>query len=158
MAWERVVAALSAAEQVKAVAARLKELNPDFDGAVVPTIENGVVRELAFNTDDVTDLSPVRVLSRLRALRCTGFGDRNSPLTDLSPLSGLPLRTLILAKGELFDLSPLQGMPLTEFKCYGTRVNDLSPLRGMNLRILNCDGLHVSDLSPLGECHLRLWT
>ncbi len=149
VAWERVVAALSAAEQVKAVAARLKELNPGFDGAVVPTIENDVVRELAFNTDDVTDLSPLRVLSRLRAVRCTGFGDRNSPLTDLSPLSGLPLRTLTLTKGELFDLSPLRGMPLTEFKCYGTRVNDLSPLQGMNLRILNCDGLHVSDLSPL---------
>ena len=148
-AWERVVAALSAAEQVRAVAARLKEMNPNFDGAVVPTIENGVVRELAFNTDDVTDLSPLRVLSRLRALKCTGFGDRNSPLTDLSPLSELPLRTLTLAKGELFDLSPLRGMPLTEFKCFGTRVNDLSPLRGMNLRILNCDGLHVSDLSPL---------
>ena len=57
-----------AAEQVKAVAARLKELNLRFDGAVVPTIENGVVRELEFNTDDVTDLRPVRVLSRLRAL------------------------------------------------------------------------------------------
>ncbi len=148
-AWERVVAALSASEQVKAVTARLKELNPSFDGAVVPTIENGVVRELTFNTDDVTDLSPVRALVRLRALKCTGFGDRNSPLTDLSPLSGLPLRTLVLAKGELFDLSPLQGMPLTEFKCHGTRVNDLSPLSGMKLRILNCVGLHVSDLSPL---------
>ena len=148
-AWERVVAALSAAEQVRAVGARLKELNPNFDGAVAPTIENGVVRELAFNTDDVIDLSPVRALGRLRAIKCSGFGDRNSPLTDLSPLSGLPLRTLVLAKGELFDLSPLHGMPLTEFKCYGTRVNDLSPLRGMNLRILNCDGLHVSDLRPL---------
>jgi eukaryotic-like serine/threonine-protein kinase len=148
-AWERVVAALSASEQVRAVTARLKELNPNFDALVVPTIENGVVRELALNTDDVTDLSPVRALGRLRALKCTGFGDRNSPLTDLSPLSGLPLRTLVLAKGELFDLSPLRGMPLTEFKCYGTRVNDLSPLAGMNLRILNCDGLHVSDLSPL---------
>jgi serine/threonine protein kinase/Leucine-rich repeat (LRR) protein len=149
VAWERVVAALSAAEQVKAVAARLKELNPGFDGAVVPIIENGVVRELAFNTDDVTDLSPLRVLSRLRALRCSGFGDRNSPLTDLSPLSGLPLRTLVLAKGELFDLSPLRGMALTEFSCYGTRVTDLSPLEGMKLRVLNLDSLRVSDLSPL---------
>ena len=68
LAWERVVAALSAAEQVRAVAARLKELNPNFDTAIVPTIENGVVRELEFNTDDVTDISPVRVLSRLRSL------------------------------------------------------------------------------------------
>ncbi len=64
-AWERVVAALSAAEQVRAVGARLKELNPNFDGAVVPTIENGVVRELEFNTDDVTDLSPVRAVRQV---------------------------------------------------------------------------------------------
>jgi serine/threonine protein kinase/Leucine-rich repeat (LRR) protein len=155
VAWERVVAALSAAEQVKAFAARLKELNPHFDGAVVPTIENGVVRELAFNTDDVTDLSPVRAFGRLRALKCSGFGDRNSPLTDLSPLSGLPLRTLVLAKGELFDLSPLRGMPLTEFSCYGTRVTDLSPLAGMKLRVLNCDSLRVSDFTPLQRMPLE---
>ena len=148
-AWERIVASLSAAEQVRAVAARLKELNPNFDGNLVPTIENGVVRELAFNTDDVTDISPVRALTRLRSLKCSGFGDRNSPLTDLSPLSGLPLRTLVLAKGELFDLSPLRGMPLTEFSCYGTRVTDLSPLEGMKLRVLNCDSIRASDLSPL---------
>src|SRR5262249_13080823 len=62
-AWERVVAALSAAEQVKALGARMKELNPNFDSPVVPTIENGVVRELAFNTDDVTDLSPLRAFT-----------------------------------------------------------------------------------------------
>jgi hypothetical protein len=42
LVWERVVAALTAAEQVRAVGARLRELNPNFDGAVVPTIENGV--------------------------------------------------------------------------------------------------------------------
>jgi Leucine-rich repeat (LRR) protein len=148
-AWERVVAALSATEQVKAVRARLKELNPNFDSPLVPVIEDGVVRELTFNTDDVTDISPVRALTRLRSLKCSGFGDRNSPLTDLSPLSGLPLRRLVLAKGELFDLSPLRGMPLTEFSCYGTRVTDLSPLEGMNLRVLNCDSIRASDLSPL---------
>jgi serine/threonine protein kinase/Leucine-rich repeat (LRR) protein len=148
-AWERVVAALSATEQVKAVRARLKELNPNFDSPLVPVIEDGVVRELAFSTDDVTDVSPVRVLTRLRSLKCSGLGDRNSPLTDLSPLSGLPLRRLVLAKGELFDLSPLRGMPLTEFSCYGTRVTDLSPLRGMDLRVLNCDSIRASDLSPL---------
>jgi eukaryotic-like serine/threonine-protein kinase len=155
-AWERVVAALSAAEQVKAVGARLKELNPNFDSTLVPTIENGVLRELAFNTDDITDISPVRGLTRLRALKCSGFGDRNSPLIDLSPLSGLPLRTLVLAKGELFDLSPLRGMPLTEFSCYGTRVTDLSPLAGMKLRVLNCDSLHVSDLTPLKGMPLEI--
>jgi Leucine-rich repeat (LRR) protein len=97
----------------------------------VPTIENGVVRELAFNTDDVTDISPVRGLTRLRALKCTGFGDRNSPLTDLSPLSGLPLRTLVLAKGELFDLSPLKGLDILRnmksLKTIGTDWNHVWP-------------------------------
>jgi Leucine-rich repeat (LRR) protein len=148
-AWERIVASLSAPEQVRAVAARLKELNPKFDGKLAPTIEEGVVRELAFNTDDITDISPMRGLTRLRSLKCSGFGDRNSPLTDLLPLSELPLRTLVLAKGEVFDLSPLRGMPLTEFSCYGTRVTDLSPLAGMNLRVLNCDSIRASDLTPL---------
>ena len=74
----------------------MKELNPGFDGDVVPTIENGVVRGLKFITDDVDDISPVRVLTRLRSLECSGSGIPSSPLTDLSPLSGLPLTTLIV--------------------------------------------------------------
>src|SRR5262249_24619219 len=39
--WERSVAKLSAEEQVKAVAAKLKELNPGFDGRVA-FIQNDV--------------------------------------------------------------------------------------------------------------------
>src|SRR5262249_5663373 len=38
-AWERSVAAMPADEQVKAVSARLKELNRGFDGTLTPTIE-----------------------------------------------------------------------------------------------------------------------
>ena len=37
--WEKSVAALPAEKQVEAVARRLKELNPGFDGKVTPTIE-----------------------------------------------------------------------------------------------------------------------
>ena len=39
---------------------RLKELNPGFDGAVEPTIQDGTVRGLQFRTDQVRDISPVR--------------------------------------------------------------------------------------------------
>ncbi len=147
-AWERVVSALSAAEQVKAVGARLKALNPGFDGALVPTLENGVVRGLEINTDDVTDISPVSVLTRLRSLKCSGKGD-HSPLVNLSPLSGLPLTSLMVGMGQLSDLSPLKGMPLTSFTTYAPLVDDLSPLRGMKLRHLRCENGKVSDLSPL---------
>ena len=147
-AWERVVAALSAAEQVKALGARLKELNPGFDGALEPTIEHGVVRKLAFNSDGVTDISPVRVLTRLRSLQCIAKG-AHSTLVDLSPLTGLPLTSLEIRSDQLSDLSPLKGMPLTSFACFAKQVDDLSPLRGMKLRYLKFEQGSVSDLSPL---------
>ncbi len=154
-AWGRVVAALSASEQVKAVSARLKELNPHFDGVVIPTIENGVIRGLEFNADEVSDISPLRVLTRLRTLNCSGTGDRQGLLTDLSPLSGLPLTSLNVSKSQLVDLSPLKGKPLTVLLCYGTQVDDLSPLQGMKLKVLNFTGTRVSDLSPLSGMPLE---
>ena len=62
--WRKQVAALPAEKQVGAVAARLKELNPGFDGKVTPKITNDVVTELQFCVDDVTDLSPLRALTK----------------------------------------------------------------------------------------------
>ena len=70
--WLEEVVALPAEEQVKAVAARLKERNPDFDGKVTHKVEDGVVTELTFLTDQVTDISPVRALTGLRTFRCDG--------------------------------------------------------------------------------------
>ena len=53
--WQKKVAAMPAEKQVEAVAKKLQELNPGFDGKVTaldqsqtPTIENGVVTELRF--------------------------------------------------------------------------------------------------------------
>jgi serine/threonine protein kinase/Leucine-rich repeat (LRR) protein len=149
IAWERVVTALAATEQVKAVGARLKELNPGFDSAVVPSIENGAVTGLEFKTDVATDISPLRALTKLRSLKCPGSIYRKGLITDLSPLRGLPLRSLDVSNSQLFDLSPLEGMPLTELVCFGTRVTDLSPLKGMRLRVLNFTSTEVHDLDAL---------
>ena len=63
-AWIKQVAALPAEKQVEAVAAKLKELNPGFDGKVTPDIEDGVVTELS-SLDEVTDISPLRALKKL---------------------------------------------------------------------------------------------
>ena len=53
----------------------VRELNPGFDGKVAgydgkgtPKIENGVVTELSFLADNVTDISPVRALSTARLI------------------------------------------------------------------------------------------
>jgi hypothetical protein len=169
--WEQSVAALPAEEQVEAVTRRLKELNPRFDGRVEPTIRDGVVIGLAFITNAVSDLSPVRALTRLESLDCNGMAERRgsvadlSPLrgmplkrlsfldnqvSDLSPLRGMPLKTLIFERNlAIKDLTPLRGMPLERLNCAHTNVSDLSPLQGMKLKHLSCDQTLVSDLSPL---------
>jgi Leucine-rich repeat (LRR) protein len=168
--WERSVAAQPAEQQVEAVARRLKELNPGFDGRIRPLIEGGAVRKLDFSTDDVADISPLRALKKLNGLGCGGTRDNSGRLVDLSPLRGLSLEHLQFANTRVADLTPLRGMPLTMLQfphtlvsdltplqgmplahlmCSYTRVSDLSPLRGMKLRALFFDGLPVTDLSPL---------
>jgi hypothetical protein len=150
-AWERVVAGLPADQQVKAVGARLRDLNPGFDGKVVPTIENGVVTGLAFSTEQVSDLSPVRALTNLKNLKCNANVVGASRVKDLSPLQGLPLQSLELWNSPLVrDLTPLEGMPLTSLQLSGSQVQDLTPLEGMPLRSLDLLACAlVKDLTPL---------
>ena len=148
-AWLKKVAALSAAEQVKAVKARLKELNPDFQGKVEGQIEGGVVTGLDFLSDHVSDLSPVRALTGLRRLACGGTHGKKGGLADLSPLRGMQLTSLTFYASQVADLSPLKGMPLTILNCGHSRVSDLSPLRGMKLTYLDFYISKVADLSPL---------
>jgi serine/threonine protein kinase len=118
------------------------------------------------------NLSTVKGLPRLSDLAC--YGGAN---TDLTPVAGLPLRTLTLSgnweltnlaplrgmrltgfacdNSLVADLSPLSGMPLTYLVCHVTQVADLSPLQGMPLELLHCDRTRVKDLSPLAGMKLK---
>ncbi|MFA6564686.1 MAG: SUMF1/EgtB/PvdO family nonheme iron enzyme [Verrucomicrobiia bacterium] len=144
----REIAALPAEAQVQRVVAKLKELNPEFDGKAMPAIENGEVKEFAFSQESVTDISPVRALTRLRKLMLiTRSGQRS--LADISPLRGLQLVNLYCAYTRVADLSPLEGMRLDEINCGHTQVADLTPLKGMPLRSISFHDTRVRDLSPL---------
>ncbi len=154
--WMKDVAAMPAEKQVEAVAKKLMELNPGFDGKVIgpdgkgtPKIENGVVTEFRFVTDNVTDISPVRALMGLKRLVCSGSTPRSGKLSDLSPLQGMPLTSLNCNFSKVSDLSPLRGMPLANLYLQDTQVSDLSPLTQMKLSILACSSTQVSDLLPL---------
>ncbi len=151
--WVKQVAALPAEKQVEVVIARLKELNPGFDGKVVQVIQDGVVRRLEFSTEEVTDVSPVRALTGLRVLGANlqvGSGDwTKSRLADISPLKDLQLTALYLEGAPVSDLSPLRAMPLTALNLHYTKVSDLSPLKGAPLTDFNCAETAVADLSPL---------
>jgi serine/threonine protein kinase len=147
--WEESVAALPAGQQVEAVARRLKERNPRFDGHVRPTVQWGVVTGLEFFGDEVEDLSPVHALKDLQVLHCDPSGQGKGKLKDLTPLRGLRLTALDCRWMPVTDLSPLRGMPLRALGLSFTRVADLARLTGMRLRELNLQGTPVADLAPL---------
>jgi len=163
---ERAAAAILASisvlppeRQVPAVMARLKELNPGFDGKEAHRVERGAVTDLAFSTVGVRDISPVRALRSLRRLTLSpAAANEKGALSDLSPLKGLPLMSLYCHNNPIRDLSPLKGTPLAALTCGGSQVSDLTPLAGMRLTLLSCNDTAVGSLSPLAGMPLTvLW-
>jgi eukaryotic-like serine/threonine-protein kinase len=155
-AWEKSVAGLPAEEQVAAVARRLQEANPGFNGKVTPTIVDSVVTGLALVTDDVQDLSPLRALRGLRSLDASGGHGREGKLSDLSSLRGLSLTRLVCGSNPFDDLRPLQGMPLELLWVGGSRVSDLTPLKDMPVKDLALKNTRVKDLAPLRGMRLTM--
>jgi serine/threonine protein kinase len=147
--WTKDVQSLSAEKQVEAVSKKLMELNPGFDGKVTPTITENVVTGLHFVTDNVSDISPIRVFSGLASLECHGSPNIVGRLADLSPLRGMSLSYLQCGGNLINDLSPLKQMKLSELNCSYTSVTDLSPLQEMSMQKLEIVGTRVPDLSLL---------
>jgi tetratricopeptide (TPR) repeat protein len=75
-------------------------------------------------------------------------------LPDLTPLAGLQLRFLSLSGcGSISDLSPIEGMPLQRLNLARTSVRDLSPLSAMPLHELVLEGcMRVRDVRALAAC------
>ena len=176
--WVKETAALPAEKQLTAVAKKLQELNPGFDGKLTntwrtapPVVENGVVVELSIITDNVTDISPVRVLTGLGELNCSPSTGNRDNFSDLSPLKGMKIHTLKCGWSKVSDLTPLKDVPVTWLWAAGTPISDLSPLNGKKMHLvflemcpqlsqlppfnglelygLSLAGTLVADLSPL---------
>jgi serine/threonine protein kinase/Leucine-rich repeat (LRR) protein len=152
--WVEKASKLKGDEQVKAVAAKLKERNPSFDEKVEHREQDGVVTELEFVSDEVSDLSPLRALASLTRLNCAGSAPGKGQVADLTPLRGMTLAVLDCSNTRVSDLSPLRDMPLVYLGVSGTRVRDLSPVEGAPLLAVNCAGTHVADLAPLAGMQL----
>ena len=67
-------------------------------------------RAAGTDSDNVTDLSPLRALTGLQGLNCNA--KNGGKLADLSPLRGLSLTGLTFGSTQVRDLTPLKGMPL----------------------------------------------
>jgi WD40 repeat protein/tRNA A-37 threonylcarbamoyl transferase component Bud32 len=154
-AWLARVQKLPPEEQFKEVSAELVRRNPGFDGKFpYQRIGETGVDSLSIVTDEVEDISPIRVLTSLKSLRM--YGQTNSgKLWDISPLAGIQLNYLRVQSCPLWDLRPLQGMPLKECFLDSTKVFDLSPLSGMKIDHLSLTNAFVLDLSPLKGMPLK---
>ncbi len=107
----------------------------------------------------VVDLSPLTGM-KLYSLTLPGCGN----VSNLSVLAGMPLRQLSIYSSSVEDLSPLKDTPMERLSLRGTRVTDISPLQEMPLTDLDISGTLVKDLSPIGEMKtlrilaLGMWT
>src|SRR5262249_41687935 len=147
---------LPAEKQVEAIAAKLKELNPSFDGKVTSDIQLGKLHAVGFHTEHVTDISPLRGVPELKGLILRGLAaPGRSKLRDLGPLQGMNLEWITAYGNAIEELTPLRGMPLKQLHCMDTPIRDLTPLAGMPLADLNIRGTAVTDLKPLQACPLK---
>lgn len=153
-AWMKTVAALSPQKQAEAVAIRLRDHNPGFDGKFTRKIEASTVKEFSIVTDHVKDIAPVRALAHLDRLDCPGTFAGNRALEDLTPLRGMKIRHLHFHYSRVKDLSPLEDLALITLNCGHSQVADLSPLRKMKLQSLFATEVLVSDLTPLKDMPL----
>lgn len=148
--WIPRVSALPAEQQVEAVTAKLRELNPEFQDRIFPVIENGEVVKLTFFVDRVTDIAPIQALTKLKHLVVrSGVEGQKGPLFDLDPIRSLPLENLVCPLTNVSDLSPLSGLSIKALTCDESWVRDLSPLRSLPISYLSCRSTPVKDLSPL---------
>ena len=158
--WVTNVSEMSVEDQVKNVSEKLIELNPGFDGELNPGYHGGgYVHFVRLNPQNLTDLSPLRAFLKLEQIQITGPTDIEAaklPLSDLSPLQGLPLKFLYIYGVRVTDLSPLKGMQLEKLFLNNTDVANLEPLRGAPLIRLQIDATQVTDLSPVADMELEM--
>ena len=106
------------------------------------------------NSNEISDLSPLSNLTRLRFLSL-----HSNSISDVSPLSGLTrLITLSLHHNSISDVSPLSGLTnLTMLNLYDNSISDVSPLSDLTrLKVLMLSKNSISDVSPLsGLTRLR---
>ena len=155
--WIEATQKLQAEKQVEAVTAKLKELNPGWDGNVKPSIDqSGRVRGLDFSSKHIQDISPLRALPDLKQLDCGGTIADPSQFHDLSPLRGMDVEQLTVDSGRVKDLTPLRGMKtLKRLNCNATRIDDLTPLAGLRLESFYFYGTSIKDFSPVRDIPLR---
>ncbi|MFC2149246.1 leucine-rich repeat domain-containing protein [Candidatus Auribacterota bacterium] len=122
----------------------IKSKNPDYNDGAVFVIEDNEVVALDLSRANVDDLSFLKEMTGLNSLDMRGL-----PVKDLTPLSGLQLKTLGIEDTQVEDLTPLEGMPIEALYLNNTKVKEINVLSGMPLKILNLYSTEVRDIRAI---------
>lgn len=90
----------------------------------------------------------IKDISAFKGMKLKVLG-LNGPVTDLSPLAGMPIEEIQLWVNSK-DVNVLKGMPLKSAMIQGPVTTDISALKGMPLKQLSLrKAYNLTDLSPL---------
>jgi hypothetical protein len=140
-AWAKQRDALAPVEQVAALQKKLSEINKTSEELVATFADrDGKIRDL-FMKDSRRLVS----LTPLVGMELTKLKIARTAVTNLTPLKGMRLEDLDATSCEsLASLEGLEGMPLRELRLNGSMVTSLAPLKGIavqSLDIRDCKGL-----------------
>ncbi|MBM82448.1 MAG: hypothetical protein CMJ78_17935 [Planctomycetaceae bacterium] len=82
------------------------------------------------------------------------LGLKNTDVTDISAISGMPLEFISLPFGAT-NLSPLRGLPLKTIEISHTSAKDIRALEGMKLESLTIRTHGLIDYSPLRNVEVK---
>ena len=129
----------------RAMSAQLRSAGIEFE-LILLAQGNGFEFQCLDPAFDDLSVVPFRELN-IRRLSCYGSG-----ISDLSPLKGTDLETLVIGDTQVSDVSPLEGMSnLWHLSIQRSpQLTDITPLRHLSsLQNLYLAGSAVEDLSPL---------
>ena len=146
-------------KQLTAKNAKVSDLTGLEHATNLSSLDLGFVPRHYWNSNSVSDLSPLVHLTHLTYLNL-----EQNDITDISALSGLTnLISLNLELNTILDISALSGLTnLTSLELEINRISDISPLSSLiNLTSLELGSNWLSDISALSSLtnliSLNLW-
>ena len=118
----------------------------DISGLAGSNVKQLIIEEGKFKS--------IEVVKELKALEHLAL--HQVPVNDISPLKGLPLKTVSLNYTDVTDFTPLKGMKLRNLDIWGKGLKDISFVKGMPLKDLNIWGSEVEDIDVLKNMPIRL--
>jgi Leucine-rich repeat (LRR) protein len=127
----------------------------DSEQVSIKTGASGEVVSVSISRAPLGDLSAFAALRSLKDFRYSGHWRDAAPVSDLTPLAGLPLESLVMSNTKVGSVEPIRGMKLKRLALTKCPLKDIKPLQAMKLESIDLSGTKVFDFSYLKGMPLK---